>query len=230
MLNTNTFAVLDADSSLRTLFPDTITPLQAALAVVDLDRAEGRVTYDPTTIDVLQITPRHGRRQPFFVLRVDGRTNRPQTPARDPLTVEAARAAGQHFVVLQTPEGPIIALANPFGYASYCVTWTTGEYRPQQCGDAEGETRWEHAFNVMLFLCEHLRGHVVGFNERMGNSLERFHVVSHEPPHGFGPTRFNSRLPGAVGRSSISDRMRFQRVCGESLGRTVGQLRRSRPH
>jgi hypothetical protein len=53
----------------------------------------------------------------------------------------------------------------------------------------------------MLFLCEHLRGHIVGFNELMGNSLERFHVVSHEPPHGFGP--YPLQLAFAERRRSI---------------------------
>jgi hypothetical protein len=89
--------------------------------------------------------------------------------------------------VIRTPQLDLVLLFNPYPYADQCVTWATSPALSQQCGDGDGHTRWSTAFAMVLFLCTQLNGHVVGFNEKCGNSLDDLHFVSHLPPLGFGP-------------------------------------------
>jgi len=81
----------------------------------------------------------------------------------------------------------MLMLANPFGYFDECITWGMGDHLAQACADATWTEDWGRVFETMLFVCQELGNHVVGFNETCGNSIDHLHIVSHRPPDGIGP-------------------------------------------
>ncbi len=204
MQKPTTFRVLDADPDISQRHV-ALSVQEVAETVVALDVQDGRVQYDPTKTSILQI-PAARSGAPFFVHSVPARENRPRHPGKDPLCVEAARAIGQHFVVLETPNWNLLALANPFAYMAECVTWATAEHLPQRCGEIEGTSSWKRVFSTMLFLCSELLERVVGFNETVGNSLNHLHMVSHRAPEGLGryPAQLIAERIGRQARPGIT--------------------------
>src|SRR5215470_4934355 len=81
----------------------------------------------------------------------------------------------------------LLALANPYPYLPDCITWAIYNHLPQNCGNARPGSIWHRVLKTMLRLCSEIPGHVIGFNEVVGNSLDHLHLVSHRPPAGHGP-------------------------------------------
>jgi hypothetical protein len=157
----------------------------ATLAVISADLTSGRIhTADNVIIQIPSplVVPYS------FVLHVVlSRSERPQHPSTCPLCLPALKAVGQSYVALEFPEWRLLALANPFPYLPDCITWAIYDHIPQRCGEARPESTWHRVLRTMLRLCSEIPGHVIGFNEVVGNSLDHLHLVSHRPPAGHGP-------------------------------------------
>jgi hypothetical protein len=159
--------------------------LEAATQVLAADSRDGRIHFDENLI--IQVPPPLEAHYSIFFHGVLSRGTRPQHPSSCPLCLDVVRLSGQHYIALDLPEWPILILANPYPYLPECVTWAVGDHLAQHCGDASPNATWHHVFLTMLLLCEELSGHVVCFNEVVGNSLDHLHLVSHCPPSGHGP-------------------------------------------
>jgi hypothetical protein len=177
------FPVLDADAEIARMFSEA-TLTDASAAVVSLDERDGYVRGDARSAPFLQVAPPTADGHPFFVRSVANREDRPRNPTKDPLSIDSARERGQHYVVLQMPDISLIALANPYPYLPDSVTWAPLEYVPQRC---ETEDDWRRALRLTARISEELERTVVGFNETVGNSLSKLHMVSHRQVDGLGP-------------------------------------------
>lgn len=153
----------------------------AAEAVLAADTSTGRIHHEQSL--VIRIPSPRRSAFAYYFHGVLNRSGRPQHPPTCPLCLAAVRASGQHFAALDLPEGPVLALANPYPYLPECVTWAILDHLPQACGhDAD----WHRVFLLMLRICAALPGQVVGFNDIAGNSLDHRHLVSHRPNDGHG--------------------------------------------
>jgi hypothetical protein len=178
------FEVLSASVGVRTGQCGSLAEL--AEQVEAADHAAGRLTYRLAGTEIVQIQPPASRGPRYFVHYTPDRARRPQHPSGCPICLGQVRASGQNYALIRLGDWRLTVLANPFAYMPRCVTWASTEDLPQACSLGEGPGSWRSVFRLMLLLCLRLDGHVVGFNERAGNSLDHLHLVSHLPVDGLG--------------------------------------------
>jgi hypothetical protein len=183
MLKTQ-FQIIEAGLSKGPASP-TMSAQDAAFAVIAADLAAGRIHATENVI--IQIPSPLVIPYSFVLHVVLSRSERPQHPASCPLCLPAIKTAGQSYVALELPEWRLLALANPYPYLPDCITWAIYDHLPQHCGEARPGSTWHRVLRTMLRLCTEIPGHVIGFNEVAGNSLDHLHLVSHRPPGGHAP-------------------------------------------
>jgi len=178
------FEILSASVGVRTSHCGSLAELAEQVEVAD--NAAGRLTYRLAGTEIVQIRPSASRGPRYFVHYTPDRAHRPQHPSGCPICLPQVRDSGQNYALIRLRDWRLTVLANPFAYMPRCVTWASAEHLPQACSLGEEPGSWHSAFRLMLLLCSRLDGHIVGFNEHAGNSLDHMHLVSHLPVDGLG--------------------------------------------
>jgi hypothetical protein len=181
--------VVDVHENLRSEIPGLTLP-SAPDKVLGADRLDGRIQYDADNAEIIQLVPApDDGRPPFWLYSALARAQRPQNLQRgvSPISIEAVRLSGQHFFVVELIRWLWLILANPFAYAPRSLTWAAADPLEQAVVDSGDMGLWRMILEVMLFVCQSIGGDIVGFNARVGNSLNQLHFVSHRLPDGIGP-------------------------------------------
>lgn len=182
----NTYGCEVIDASAGVSIEPCSSLAELAERVEAADNAAGRLAYNLAATEIVQIAPETGTGPNYFVHYTPERAHRPQHPSGCPICLDQIRQSGQNYARIKLGDWQLTVLANPFAYMQRCITWATTEHYPQACATGEGAGSWHAVFRLMLSLCKALGGHVVGFNERAGNSLDHLHLVSHLPVDGLG--------------------------------------------
>ena len=208
-----------------------ISLLSASSGVLAADDRDSLIHRDQGL--VVRIPQPHGAPFAYYFHGVPSRSSRPQHPETCPLCLNTVRASGQHYVAIDLPEWPILVLSNIFPYMPDSNTWVVSQHITQRCGPADANSQWHRVVLSMLRICEDLPGHVVGFNEVVGHSLDHLHLVSHRPPCGHGlyaPQQLACHLGLKAGISHLGPHNGYPtdvwRICGANRGEIADEALR----